>query len=203
MTLRAEGRPGFSAVAAVIAVVIILQVIGSPATTALRLEPALVSKEPWRLVTGHWVHLTVEHTALNVATFALYALLFQSLRVPSSLAAIGLIATAAVSAGVLVFHAHLAWYVGLSGVLYGWLAGGAVLDRRRSPHVSGLVLIGLTGKLIYDQAFGTPAQTEALVGGPVLESAHMYGAIGGGLAAGLYEGWARARFARARASSEA
>jgi rhomboid family GlyGly-CTERM serine protease len=86
---------------------------------------------------------------------------------------------AAIDAGLWWIDTRVEWYVGLSGVLHGFVAAGALelLLRRR---MLGVVLaLGLTAKLGFEQAFGPVPLTAASVGGPVVVAAHLYGAAGG------------------------
>ena len=103
-------------------------------------------------------------------------------------AVVALSAAVAVDVGVVLLHPDVDWYVGLSGIVYGLIAGGAVLELRREPRLATLVLVGLGIKLLVDARYGTPASTEAFVGGSVLAEAHLYGALGGAVAAGLIVG---------------
>lgn len=155
---------------------------GDPLAASLRLEPDAFVKAPWTLLTAHWVHLTLNHAALNAATFAVFALLLPKLRQLSWLALLVLVCSLTVDLGVLLRH-EVAWYVGFSGVLYGTMTGAAAIEALRRDRLSGLILVGLFVKFGFDQAWGTPATTVAFVGGRVLSEAHIYGASGGLLAA--------------------
>lgn len=155
---------------------------GPSAARALRLEASRVGFEPWRLLTGHLVHLTWQHALLNLGTLALFVAVLAPLRRPRIYAAIAVCAALTVAFGILRLHPQVPWYVGFSGVLYGLIAGGGWLSLRETP-AAALVLVGLAGKLTLDRVYGTPATTEALVGGSVLDLAHVYGAAGGMLAA--------------------
>ncbi|MEM7674564.1 MAG: rhombosortase [Myxococcota bacterium] len=148
----------------------------------LRLQTNVAGYEPWRLVTAHFVHLTPQHAGLNLAVFALFTVILAELRRPRLLLSCGLISALSVDAGVLALHAEVEWYVGFSGVLYGLLTAGALAELPHHRALGVVVLVGLLIKLTADFAWGTPATTEAFVGGPVLALAHVYGALGGALA---------------------
>ncbi len=167
-------------------VTLALQAGGIAVVQSLRLQASTVFSEPWRLLTGHWVHLTWSHGLLNVATLAVFVALFPDLRRPWIFAGLMLGSVVGVDIGVLVGHPDVDWYVGFSGVLYGLLAGAIVLEGPRRPGWSALFAIGLSLKLARDLWLGTPATTEALVGGSVLAPAHVYGSIGGVVAAVLW-----------------
>ena len=75
--------------------------------------------------------------------------------------------------------------VGLSGVLHGFVAAGA-LSLLIKREVLGAVLgIGIAGKILFEQTFGPVPFTAASVGGPVIIAAHLYGATSGLLAEAL------------------
>ena len=158
---------------------LLLYIAGEKTTAILRLEPRAILTMPWRLVTGHWVHLSWQHWLLNMATTGAFVALFPRLQRWPVFLVVAAAGTAAVDAGVLLFHGDIDWYVGFSGVAYAFVSAGAVLHVDGSPRLSLLVLGVLAGKLVRDQVLGTPAATEALVGGSVLAEAHIYGAAGG------------------------
>jgi membrane associated rhomboid family serine protease len=65
-------------------------------------------------------------------------------------------------------------------LLHAVWAAGAMADWRRTDWRSWLPLVLLVAKLIYEQWSGASA---LLAGMPVVVNAHLYGAIGGALAA--------------------
>ncbi len=73
--------------------------------------------------------------------------------------------------------------MGLSGVLHGMLAAGAIgLWQERRPEAAALAIL-LAAKLTYEALVGPVPGSEATAGGAVVTEAHLYGAIGGLLAA--------------------
>ncbi len=74
------------------------------------------------------------------------------------------------------------WYVGLSGVLHGFVAAGALALLLRRQMLGAALAIGLGGKLLFEQIVGPVPFTAESVGGPVVVAAHLYGAAGGLLA---------------------
>lgn len=146
---------------------------------ALRYERALVGAEPWRLVTAHVVHLGWMHLALNLAgLLAIWALLGAQLR-PGAWLAVCLACALAVSGGLSIFDPDLEWYVGLSGVLHGMFAAGAVAGMRRAPLFHGLLLAGVVAKVAFEQFAGTDVGYGDLLGGEVIVEAHLYGLLAG------------------------
>jgi len=137
--------------------------------------------QPWRLWTGHWVHLGVWHWILNVAALALLPEIFLR----SSWKFFLLLWFALpplLSLALWFFLPHLRFYAGFSGVLHGvYLAmaltavcGSAGAERR----VGWVVLIGLGAKVSWEAYRGT-SQTAELIGAPVILQAHQFGAAFG------------------------
>jgi rhomboid family GlyGly-CTERM serine protease len=83
----------------------------------------------------------------------------------------------------LLFDPGLDWYVGLSGVLHGLFAAGALRHWRERPAAAALMLAVLAGKLLWEQLLGPLPGTSSVAGGPVIVDAHLFGALGGCLGA--------------------
>lgn len=165
---------------------LILAAGGQTARLALRYDRgAILDGEAWRLVTGHLVHLGWAHALLNVAGLVLVWIL-----VGTSLAGVGWLIVSigsviAMGAGFMLLEPGLGWYVGLSGLLHGLFVAGALamtLDGQRD----GLVMLVLAMlKLAWEQFAGPLPLTADAAGGPVIVDAHLYGALGALVGAGL------------------
>lgn len=163
---------------AIAALAVLLQVAGG--AEAWRLERAFVATEPWRLVTGHFVHLGWPHLALNLAGFGIvWALFGRALSARQWLATM-LVCAAGVSLGLLWLSPGLEWYVGLSGTLHGLLAAAVLRQLLRRPDlVSTMLLLGFVAKLGWEQWAGGDPDTARLIGDAVVVDAHLYGALTG------------------------
>ena len=144
---------------------------------------ALAGGEIWRFVSGHFVHLGWSHLALNLAGLALIAwIVGRAWDWPGwlvvTLARIGVI-----GAGFWTLNPHLEWYVGLSGLLHGLLAAGLVVGLARREAESVVLAVLVAGKLAWEQLAGPLPGSEGASGGAVIVDAHLYGAVGGILAA--------------------
>lgn len=140
---------------------------------------ALQAGELWRLVTAHLVHLGWGHLWLNVLALGLMGLLFDRLVSPWEWLSGSILSAAGIDVGLYLMHVELGWYVGLSGVLHGLMVlGAAALARARSP-IGYVLIIGVLGKLLWEQWQGPLPFSEPTSGGPVLVDAHLYGALGG------------------------
>lgn len=136
---------------------------------------ALESGEYWRLLTGHLVHLSWAHLWPNLAAMAVIGALFQDTFRASDWLVTGLVSAAAIDVGLYLLDPNLQWYVGLSGVLHGFVAAGAVEWILRRQALGWVLAIGLTGKLVYEQTVGAMPFSTGL-GGDVIVAAHLYGA---------------------------
>ena len=145
---------------------------------------AIDTGEYWRLVSGHLVHLGFGHLWPNLVALAIIGLLFEDVFRNVDWARIGAAAMLAIDVGLYVLDPEVSWYVGLSGVLHGYVAAGALALIVRGERLGVVLSIGVAAKLIFEQVFGPVPFTAASVGGPVVVAAHLYGAIGAVLAAG-------------------
>lgn len=136
---------------------------------------ALENGEYWRLVSGHLVHLSWAHLWPNLAAFAVIGALFEDTFRARDWVLVGLVSAAAIDAGLYVLDPHVQWYVGLSGVLHGFAAAGAVEWILRRQTMGWVLAAGLVGKLIYEQIVGAMPFSTGL-GGDVIVAAHLYGA---------------------------
>lgn len=165
------------------ALMFVLEIAGDDVRAALRLDRAAISQgEFWRLITGHMVHLGWKHTLLNVASVWLVALLFLGTYTARQWAIIMLAGAISIDAGLLLFD-DLHWYVGFSGLVYSAVAAGAV-RWIHDGYSDGWLLAGLlVAKIIYEQTIGPLPHSEISAGGPVSVDSHLYGIIGGTVAA--------------------
>jgi rhomboid family GlyGly-CTERM serine protease len=144
---------------------------------------ALDHSQYWRLITAHVVHLGWGHLWPNLAALLLIGALFEHLFEDLDWLAIGAGSVAGIDFGLYVLEPNIQWYVGLSGVLHGFIAGGALTAMLRGQAIGAWLAIGLSCKLVWEQIFGPVPFTAAATGGPVVVAAHLYGAAGGFLSA--------------------
>jgi rhomboid family GlyGly-CTERM serine protease len=77
---------------------------------------------------------------------------------------------------------QLQWYVGLSGLLHGFLFAGIVAGCRKRKVEMAVLGIIVVGKLVYEALVGPLPGSELTSGGAVITAAHLYGAISGFMA---------------------
>lgn len=188
-SLNCDGRRGIGLLA-VCALLLALAAWGHTAVIALRYErDAIAAGEWWRLLTAHLVHLGFGHALLNVGGLALVWALFAREYSLRRWWVIVLVAMAAIDAGLWLFDPEVSWYVGASGVLHGALAAGVIGKLRRREREGWVLAAFLVGKLCYEQTAGVMPLSAGI--GPVIVSAHLYGTVGGLVAALLpaRRGW--------------
>lgn len=154
--------------------------IGDPARELLQYDrEAVLAGEIWRLLTAHLVHLGASHTALNLfALILVFGLLGREFTL-GQWAWVSGFAVATIAIGFVWLRPELQWYVGLSGVLHGWLAAGAT-QRLSRGHKDGLILLAaVLLKGFYEQLVGPLPGSELASGGPVVVDAHWFGIVGG------------------------
>jgi rhomboid family GlyGly-CTERM serine protease len=170
---------------------------------ALEYQRAALASEPWRIVTGHLVHINWLHGLINAVAWFIVARLFAGeLRVLGQVMVMAL-ASGAISAGLAWSYPEIAWYRGFSGVLHALFFAGAsawlarTLAQTAHRTLAGLVLpaalwFGGWGKVLLEQPGGAMTPVAAWLGAPTVPQAHLIGALCGTLC-GLGLAWARAR----------
>jgi len=143
---------------------------------------AIESGEYWRLVTGHLVHLGFGHLWPNLVALAIIGLLFDDVFRNADWWRLAAASAAAIDLGLYMLDPAVSWYVGLSGVLHGFVAAGALALLLRRQALGAVLAVGLTSKLLFEQIVGPVPFTAESVGGPVVVAAHLYGSVGGLLA---------------------
>ena len=141
---------------------------------------AIAAGEWWRLVTAHLVHLGARHVLLDglglVLLWALYARALSARTWGCVLAG----SLLAIDAGLWWLSPGVQWYVGLSGMLHGAWAAGAIGAWREGRSLAAASLGLLGAKLIAEQLHHGGVAGSGL---PVVVDAHLYGAVGGLLVA--------------------
>lgn len=161
-------------------IVTLIALIGSDLAQWLRYDRvAILNGEYWRVVSGHFVHLSWSHLGMNVAGLLLVWFIFGG-HLPWGRWIIILLAGAlGVSALLLYFNPQLRWYVGLSGILHTLFIAGCLADLKFGRWDTWILLILVILKLGYEQLMGPLPGSESTAGGNVIVDAHLYGAIFG------------------------
>ncbi len=140
---------------------------------------AISAGEYWRLLTGHFTHLSWQHLFYNFVGLSLITYLVAAELKAGELVMIWAFALPTVSAGLWFYQPDLQWYVGLSGAQHGLLTAGLVASIGRWGVERWVVAIVVAGKLIYEQLFGALPFSEGASGDAVIVASHFYGAVSG------------------------
>jgi rhomboid family GlyGly-CTERM serine protease len=156
-----------------------------------RYDLALIkSGDYWLLLSGNIVHLNWAHWGLNIAGLAIVAFFFSAYGSLLHWLLVIFVSAIFVGLGLYWFNPEVTTYVGLSGVLHGLFIYGGVREIRFYPASGYALLLILVGKLIWEIFYGAVPGSEELTEGRVVTDAHLYGALGGALAAlllGLFD----------------
>jgi rhomboid family GlyGly-CTERM serine protease len=180
-SLNGDGRYGLTLIG--IAVLLLLpELNGDAARAALRYERvAVAAGEWWRLFTAHVVHIDLEHTLLNIMGFVLMWAIFARDLSPRQWLIVTAVIVLTIDAGLWFRDTGVDWYVGASGVLHGFMAAGTCVHVRRGDLDGWILVVFIVLKLGYEQLHGVLPFAES--GMPVVLNAHLYGALGGLIAA--------------------
>ena len=156
---------------------------------ALEYRRPLLASEPWRLITGHFVHLSLTHAMLNgVALLLLGRLFADRLRVREFWMVLGG-APLMISLAFWVALPELTWYRGLSGALHALYFAGCLAWLASSGGRSRLLpiaaLVGGAMKVVLEQPWDASFPFREWLGAAVVPQAHLVGAVVG-LAAGYW-----------------
>jgi rhomboid family GlyGly-CTERM serine protease len=143
---------------------------------------AISRGEPWRLLTGHWVHSDWAHACWDIAALLLLGALFET-RLKWCLPLVLLLATAGVDVWLWWGDPGLLYYCGLSGILNSLLIVGLLQLWRDLRHP----LILLTGvaaavKIVVEISVGQALLTQTAW--PSVPTVHAAGFL-----CGLLVGW--------------
>jgi rhomboid family GlyGly-CTERM serine protease len=160
---------------------------------ALEYQRGALARQPWRLVTGHLVHLNWPHALVNAAALWIVARLYAP-DLSMTRQAIALAASAlAISAALAWLHPGIAWYRGLSGALHGLFFAGAVTwllaERPRRPGrlwMPALLLVGGWMKVVFEQPSSGTLPHADWLGAAVVPQAHLAGAAFGTVLGALF-----------------
>ena len=179
---RRNQRNAWLAAGLVGAVAVALQAGGLSRALAWERD-ALSGGQLWRFVSGHLVHLGWSHLALNLAGLALIAWIVGRAYNWRAWLFVSVVSIVVMGAGFWFLDPDLEWYVGLSGLLHGLLAAGLVAGVARREAESMVLAVLVIGKLLWEQLAGPLPGSESASGGAVIVDAHLFGTIGGVLAA--------------------
>ena len=156
---------------------IFLQIIGT--LEEFRLETATAIDQPWRLITGHLIHVGWTHLVINIiGAIFIWILVGRAFNLKIWLLAFVMIG-ATVNLGLINLSNDVEWYAGLSGILHGLIVAGVLVRLERSDYLGFALLGGITAKFVLEWHEGGSQSMATLIGARVISDAHVYGAFGG------------------------
>ncbi len=148
-------------------------------------RPAIERGDWWRLLSSSFVHATWRHLVWDLAGLALLAFIFRRAFSELEWYAVVLVAAAGSQLGVFVANPSILSMAGLSGLLHGlWAAGAVAHVTRGGKPTDFLWLALLIVKITLDLTGPTTPSSHAL-GGRLAIDAHLWGAVSGAAVAAL------------------
>jgi rhomboid family GlyGly-CTERM serine protease len=150
---------------------------------AFEYRRALAAREPWRLFTGHFVHLGFVHALLNCVALVLLGRLFADRLQARGFFGVLAVAPILISLLFLATMPELLWYRGLSGVLHALFFAGCVVwianTAGRARWLPIAALVGGTAKVLVEQPWDGSFPVHEVLRVAVVPQAHLIGAIVG------------------------
>lgn len=139
----------------------------------------LMTGEPWRWWTAHWVHVGWRHYALNMLAFLSLPFIFPQLQRQTLLLGL-LVLPPLLSAGLYGLLPAVQAYAGLSGILHGIFVVAAIesLFIQRERNFAILVLVCFALKIGVEKWMGY-SETAQFIQAPVLIESHQIGVLTG------------------------
>ncbi len=156
---------------------------------ALEYRRPLLATEPWRLLTGHFVHLSLIHAMLNGVALLLLGRLFADRLRDSEFWIVLGVAPILISVAFWIGMPELSWYRGLSGTLHTLYFAGCVAwlgsTEGTARWLPIAALVGGAFKVLLEQPWDSSFPFRQWLGAAVVPQAHLIGAIIG-LGAGFW-----------------
>lgn len=166
---------------AIVVIVVVLQF--SDVGDWFEYDRSLIAVQPWRLLTGHLVHLSWSHALVNLVALMLITRIFARWLGPRQEIAVLALCALGISLVFWLLLPELAWYRGLSGALHGLFFAGTVVwfasIRGRARWLAAAVFLGGAAKVVFEQTWGGPLPYAAWLGGAVVPQAHLAGMLFG------------------------
>ncbi|MBL4608206.1 MAG: rhombosortase [Pseudomonadales bacterium] len=161
---------------------LVIYIFDPAATQWLRYQRlSIEGGEYWRLLTGHLCHLGELHLLFNLLGMWLVTLLLHQVLRGHTWLLVFTFSLVGTSMGLWFFSPQVIAYVGLSGALHGLVVAGGILDLRNLFFNNVILLLGVFGKIIWEQSSYYSQSMSELIGGHVLVESHLYGALAGAL----------------------
>lgn len=140
---------------------------------------AVASGQWWRLVTGHFVHWSAWHVAVNAGGLAIWLLLCPVRWSLPRWSGVLVVEALAVSGGVLWMSPDVMRYAGFSGILHGLFLVALVPQAFAGDRIAGACLLYLVGKVGLEQIVGPVMSDAEHIGAAIATESHLAGLLGG------------------------
>lgn len=139
----------------------------------------------WRLITGNLLHTNHWHLLMNLAGLWIILFLHHFHYRAKGLTLLFILLCSLEGIGLYLGYPLLLSYVGLSGMLHGLFAYGAVQDIQRRIRSGYLLLLGVIVKVGHEQFYGASDEVSTMIGARVATEAHLVGLLCGLLCGGV------------------
>lgn len=141
------------------------------------IRPDVLNGQVWRLVTCHFVHLNLNHFLLDGSGFLLVWWIFRDV-LTRQLFWLWAGISAPLCGLMLLLDSSLYSYVGISGILHGWLIIALLAGWKQNKLLHTLALVVVATKLVYEQSpFYNDEYLNGLIHGQVYATAHLDGSV--------------------------
>jgi len=137
-----------------------------------------LSVEPWRLLSGHFVHASWSHLAVNLLNLILLRFVFREWISTNTFIAFLIFNALFISIGLWTIT-QLTSYVGFSGIFHGLLIYLLLLYRGNAPIIFSIAITCVIGKVIYEQLYGASPALAEFIGVGVAIDSHALGTAAG------------------------
>lgn len=148
------------------------------ATLAFR-RAAIAHGEWWRLFTGNLLHTNHWHLLMNLGGLWVISFLHENHYRAGNFTLLFCLLCLLQGLGLYWFYPTLSGYVGLSGMLHGLFAYGALKDIQMKIRSGYLLFAGVCAKVAYEQYYGATDQITKLIDARVATEAHLVGVVSG------------------------
>jgi len=140
---------------------------------------AITQGQWWRLVTGNLLHTNHWHLLMNLTGLWIVLFLHHFHYQLKGVSLLFLLLCLLEGLGLYLGYPQLLGYVGLSGMLHGLFAYGALMDIQHKLKSGYLLLLGVIFKVTHEQFYGASEDVTVMIGARVATEAHLVGMICG------------------------
>tara|TARA_B100001094_G_C18194204_1_gene809455 strand:- start:2740 stop:3483 length:744 start_codon:yes stop_codon:yes gene_type:complete len=139
------------------------------------------NQDLFRIFTSHLAHTNTMHYTMNMVGLLLIGLLHSHYYKVWQWLISYMILSFVITVGLYKFDHDVEVYLGLSGILHGFLMIGCMTDTLRGLKSGTVLLICVIIKITYEQMMPPNYDLEELIQANVAINAHLMGAIGGAI----------------------